>query len=432
MILLTRLLHISDIHFKSPACLLPHQDRDAVIRDLLLEDIDKIRVSDGIKVDAVLISGDIAFAAKAEEYRVASQWIDDLCARIKCEPQNVYVVPGNHDVNRASADSPLLSGLRTQLWQKQSTEEREQLIQKMFNDPETLRLLISPMKEYNDFASRYNCEVTVDSPFWEESIPISETVNLSLRGITSTFFSSKDDSLGRLQLGTNQTVFRHKKGVIQLTMMHHPIDWYCDSDFIEDQLCNGANIQLMGHKHKARWSQGDEYVRIAANAIHPDRGEGQYEPGYNLIDLEHIEEDKQHHVEIKTQVRIMQLNPNLFVSKQTRGGKSHFTQKLSVTPLTISIKNKNDESVNKEAYIESIIEPIQESKINPRELMYEFWKLSSSTKRKIINDLDLLTDNEWDHPEAERQKKAFEAANKSNQIKELAELTYTFGEKRNG
>ena len=55
-----RLLHISDIHFKAPQCLDPHQDEDRPIRTRLLQDVGG-RVAARGPVGAILLGGDVAF-----------------------------------------------------------------------------------------------------------------------------------------------------------------------------------------------------------------------------------------------------------------------------------------------------------------------------------------------------------------------------------
>ena len=107
-----RLLHFSDIHFKSPECNNLDTDPNTSIRDKLSLDIQQRCSLDDKNVDAILITGDIAFAGKQEEYDTASNWIDQLCEETGCKKEDVYVVPGNHDVDRFEASGPVVNALR--------------------------------------------------------------------------------------------------------------------------------------------------------------------------------------------------------------------------------------------------------------------------------------------------------------------------------
>jgi 3',5'-cyclic AMP phosphodiesterase CpdA len=93
------LLHLSDIHIKK-AEIESGQDVDEDIRAKLVEDLAHgVRGTAG--VDAILVTGDIAYAAEGEEYGAAHEWLKQLCGVVKCEPRHVWMVPGNHDVQQS-------------------------------------------------------------------------------------------------------------------------------------------------------------------------------------------------------------------------------------------------------------------------------------------------------------------------------------------
>jgi 3',5'-cyclic AMP phosphodiesterase CpdA len=78
---MTRLLHISDIHFGPPH--LP-KVREALLR--LIPDLD---------VDGIVVSGDFTQRAKEKEFIEARQFLDQMRSLVDV-PQ--VVIPGNHDV----------------------------------------------------------------------------------------------------------------------------------------------------------------------------------------------------------------------------------------------------------------------------------------------------------------------------------------------
>jgi hypothetical protein len=48
----------------------------------------------------VLVTGDISFSGKRDQYGRAGFWLVDLCKAIACSEENVWMVPGNHDADR--------------------------------------------------------------------------------------------------------------------------------------------------------------------------------------------------------------------------------------------------------------------------------------------------------------------------------------------
>lgn len=86
------MLHISDIHFKSPQCLVPEQDPDSAIRTRMMRDLaEQVRALGPI--GAILIGGDVAFKGAPDEYATAWVWIQQLAEISKCPLERIFVVP---------------------------------------------------------------------------------------------------------------------------------------------------------------------------------------------------------------------------------------------------------------------------------------------------------------------------------------------------
>ena len=93
-------LHLSDIHFQNKIAG-GKFDLDIDLRNELERDAQKLCRDLNVDVDAILITGVIAFAGKAEEYQIARDWLDQLCKKVNCDfSEKIYVVPGNHDVDQ--------------------------------------------------------------------------------------------------------------------------------------------------------------------------------------------------------------------------------------------------------------------------------------------------------------------------------------------
>jgi hypothetical protein len=50
--------------------------------------------------DLIFATGDVAYSGKADEYKLAIRFFDDLLAAAGLEKQRLFVIPGNHDVDR--------------------------------------------------------------------------------------------------------------------------------------------------------------------------------------------------------------------------------------------------------------------------------------------------------------------------------------------
>jgi hypothetical protein len=97
-----RLLHLSDIHFRADTA----WDQEPIPRHLAKFIAGE--VADGLVPDCVVITGDLAYSGKADEYMAARAWLEqalwpalspELAAALPRD--RLLLVPGNHDVDRA-------------------------------------------------------------------------------------------------------------------------------------------------------------------------------------------------------------------------------------------------------------------------------------------------------------------------------------------
>ncbi|MGB3225255.1 MAG: metallophosphoesterase, partial [Desulforhopalus sp.] len=73
------------------------------LRNELLFDVEKMCQKLNKSPAAILISGDIAYRAHADEYVFALGWLEMLADRCGTNIKDVFIVPGNHDVNQETA-----------------------------------------------------------------------------------------------------------------------------------------------------------------------------------------------------------------------------------------------------------------------------------------------------------------------------------------
>lgn len=87
-------LHMSDIHMNA---------RDAWSQDVVLramsERIEKLR-REGLEPDFILVTGDLAFSGKADEYGLVAEFFDAVSTASGVPRERMFCVPGNHDIDR--------------------------------------------------------------------------------------------------------------------------------------------------------------------------------------------------------------------------------------------------------------------------------------------------------------------------------------------
>ena len=91
-----QILHISDLHINDTKE--QKFDRSVVLEPL----IERIKQDHGnnFHPEIIVVTGDIAFKGIKAEYDLAKVFFDDLLAALDLKSDRLFLVPGNHDVNR--------------------------------------------------------------------------------------------------------------------------------------------------------------------------------------------------------------------------------------------------------------------------------------------------------------------------------------------
>ena len=278
-------VHLSDIHFRKGQVGDAH-DIDDEIRNELERDLRIVRTKYVLKLDGIIISGDIAFGGQPEEFAYACGWIEKIRELLDCPPAGVMVTPGNHDVDR----TPIVAGgqidlLHDNVRAGQSLQQRDALIASLLRNGTNGPLLLSGMAAYNDFAGGYGCAVSPDQPYWERDFRLGEKGALRVRGMTSTLISGPrdDETTHKLLYGGAQRTLTRADRVWRLIVGHHPPSWTLEGDDADRVFSNRAALQLFGHKHEHWLTRYEKSIRLIAGAVHPDRAESLWEPRYSMV-----------------------------------------------------------------------------------------------------------------------------------------------------
>lgn len=411
------ILHLSDIHFRAPQCLKPDTDPDLPVRTRMMRDLET-QVQILGKVGAILIGGDVAFKAAPEEYATAWDWIQQLGAISGCPDGRIFVVPGNHDVDRGMTKHQMPIRNAQNAVFKESPLQREWMLREQLSDKSSGQDLLRPHSAYNVFAAPLGCQIWPDKPFWHQDIDdLGCGVTLRIFGLTSTLLSGRngdDDQKADLYLSPMQTVFNPEPNTANLVLVHHPIDWLADGDEVDDDLTGRAQFHLFGHKHRQRVTAAADYVRIGAGAVNPSRSETPYDPGYNLMDLKVEGAGADRVIKVQLHQRKLQKNPELFVPIKTREGADVFVSTIrmpetraipkpgAVTSSQLAVgtaatAGTADENTGMVTDAEAAM-----GDEDTRDLLFRFWRLASSERRDIANSLGLLEAGEIKLPEPER------------------------------
>jgi hypothetical protein len=280
-------IHLSDLHFSSrPAD--SKWELDQTIRTELSHDL-RSEVQKRGGATALWVSGDVAYSGARDEYIKARDFLVNLCADLGVPTENVWVVPGNHDVKLACHADYGTTEARFALMAAAS-HRIDSVLETLMNDPEKARSLLAPLANYFSFAADFECQPQPSELTWDAYFELGDGYELHVLGVNSALVSDKNDKSNcpQLVVGSVQTQLTRKEGVIHVTVCHHPPCWIKDRAQLEAMFDNNAQLQVTGHEHHFSVSE-QEPLKVAAGALHPERDKTGWQPHYNLISIEVVQ-----------------------------------------------------------------------------------------------------------------------------------------------
>lgn len=275
-----KILHLSDLHLKKA-----NFSQDVVITSLAKKI--KELFKKGATPDLLLITGDIAFSGKAEEYEEAKLFVDSICGACKLSNEQVFVIPGNHDVERSKIKP---------IYRKWYDFQKEEELVTVLSDDESLQKIRATTTAYDDFVKGYGNGKFPAGKYGEylARMPLgTDGLHLCIAGLNSALFCGYDgDDQKHLALGLGQVsksyeIINTDTDVI-ITCIHHPFECFhdCERPSVETVKRN-SDIILSGHVHEpdnnfSRDGNTGETIHVTAGAGYEKRNSFN---SFNIIEI---------------------------------------------------------------------------------------------------------------------------------------------------
>ena len=391
-------VHLSDIHFvkssNNPADI--NKDlRDAIITDLAVNAKRKLE-----NVSGILVTGDIAFSGAETEYANAKAYLNEISDIFSIKPSDIYCVPGNHDVNlTVAAKSTIVSQAQRTIDEHLCMDSADEAFANSIIDCCYNNVLFEPLREYNEFANRFDCNISAERITWSKDFELEHGLKLCLFGINSCYIPNNKDGL--MYIGQAQIPRRMTDTVVMLMCHHPPECWKFGSNII-DRINRRADVQLYGHMHTQSAELTEYNAVLFSGAIHPQRTEDWF-PRYNWITVSSDIVNGDRYLRVEIYPRVLSENRDRFQADviSTSNGIS-LQHSINIDKKRrIDLEDSCQEcasSSNPEDRNESPYPVEQESKItqevNERELIYNFYELSVIRQMELLGRLELLSEDD--------------------------------------
>jgi hypothetical protein len=183
-------------------------------------------------------------------------------------------------------------------------------------DGEAANPFLPKLQAYREFARGYNCDFESPSrPFWIRSFDLPGGIKLRFLGLTSVQVSDRTDKAGNIILGNTQYTIAEDQNVVNVVLVHHPLDWFIDKVEASQHLQNNARVIMVGHEHTLNIQKTvdaftkKEWLVIYAGAANPP--EKAYSYTYNWLEFSYEKKNGQRYL-------IVEAFPRVWVQQSVR------------------------------------------------------------------------------------------------------------------
>ncbi len=248
------ILHLSDLHFGI------HDNAHkwySQLADDLIQELNRP------PLNALILSGDIANKSTPEEYADAEQFLDKLCQEFQLQPEQIIIVPGNHDLNWGLARNAYTLMDR----QEYQGELEEGCYIPVSEDVIRIRDENKYKQRFANFSNFYKAIKGKEYPTdYDRQYTLDRINKLLILGLNSAW---QLDHHYRSRASINQTALSNALDEIRsnpeyqncqkIAVWHHPLDSgfedrITDRGFMERLAVAGFRLFLHGHIHKAETS----------------------------------------------------------------------------------------------------------------------------------------------------------------------------------
>lgn len=275
-----RILHISDLHLDGKMSEVGAWRRRRVLGPEWDKNLGEILRAGPI--DLICFTGDLAQSGKPAEYAALTSFVDYLLVRTGVPRECLFVVPGNHDIDRDIAKTAW-----TEL-RALGESEAEALSRWMAGGRAPPRLSDAYRDEVLERQAAYRAWVR-DGLRRPELLPIpgrhprlgyrvglrlpGHPFDVHVIGLDSAWLAGDDGDACKLRL-TEDQIGRLADDLpgFRLALVHHPLGELADGEACRDLLASRVDLLLRGHLHDTRltlWSEpGSELREVATGCLY--------------------------------------------------------------------------------------------------------------------------------------------------------------------
>jgi predicted MPP superfamily phosphohydrolase len=277
-------IHLSDLHF----CPSRTGYDAARVLSSLVNDVKQLVSEAGLRPDLVFFTGDLAFGELGttetplvDQFKGGCELLHLIRKKLRLSPHDVFLVPGNHDVERSQVTPEQIA------WLENGDRATEVLKMVQQGGTQWDRYMLR-LQRYREALEVNGFKHLLHDPsrLMYRKVRTVRGVRIGIAGLNSAWSSCRDNERSRLWMAADWQ-FKHLRSQlgdvdVSLALVHHPLGWLHESErepALSRVVAQEYTFLLHGHEHSELVSTDQGHVRIAAAAAY-DRSAT--DNGYNI------------------------------------------------------------------------------------------------------------------------------------------------------
>jgi len=245
-----RILHISDLHYRNSS-----QKEIELIKKAFIDDVDCFIKKNNLIPDFIIFSGDLVFKPDADLSSIEvfneaySFFIEPLLEKLELERDNIFITPGNHDINRERLNRGYREGLKSYREDKHTVNELiEEILNGTYNE-------LKHLKQFNNFLNGLsNNNEIYSNELYRVYKFNKDKITIGIVNLNSNIFSFEKNTYGELVIGEKQLIDSYeyiKDCDIKIANIHHSTNWliHFEQRNTKKFFYEFFNIVFIGHEH---------------------------------------------------------------------------------------------------------------------------------------------------------------------------------------
>jgi len=204
-----------------------------------------------------------------DQYNLAREFLDGV--RKAYDPEipirNLYLVPGNHDVDRNEINPDQTE------WLRHSARTLPEIVNAMSNSQKQWRTWMERLLSYRHFLTSYGLiHLVPNDPhlIWADARNI-HGIRVGIAGLNSAWSCASKEEKGKLWFGADWQIAQVKERMgpvaFEFVLMHHPGNWFTaqEDPSVMRRLRQDFAVVLHGHEHQ-EWVDFDRESRLILSA----------------------------------------------------------------------------------------------------------------------------------------------------------------------